>query len=133
MCSDSQISANGTRLGSMKKVYKHKNWLLGVAGSCSGMKEIIDWFFNEMPQDSPRISESCAGIIVDPDGKVFHVEEGLVPYEVDAEFHVQGVGYEVALGALAMGASAEDATRVAIKYHSGCGGKIQKEILKKGK
>lgn len=135
MCSDSQISANGTRLGSMKKVYRNKNWVLGVAGSCSGMQEIVDWFHNGMPVDSPRIAESCAAILVDPSGKVFHVEESLVPYEVDSEFHVQGIGYEIALGALAMGASAEDATKVAIKFHSGCGGKIQKEVLKltKGK
>lgn len=125
MCSDSQISASGIRSGTFKKIHKINGWLVGAAGTCEGMEGIFDWVREGMPEDAAKIGSEAGGILVSPEGKVFHVEDALVPYEVTADFHVQGSAFGIATGALAMGATPEEAVRIAIKYDTGCGGKVQ--------
>lgn len=45
------------------------------------------------------------------------------------EFSAIGIGYPIAMGALEMGATPVEAVKIACKYNSNCGGKIQNEIL----
>lgn len=45
--------------------------------------------------------------------------------EIKAPYHATGSGYQLALGAMAMGSSAEGAVLAAVKHDSGTGGKIK--------
>lgn len=67
--------------------------------------------------------------MISPQGRVLIVETDMVPFDIKADFYAEGIGRELAMGALAMGATAEEAARVAIKYSTGCGGKVQKVVL----
>lgn len=65
------------------------------------------------------------GLIISPDGEVNQIDPAGYPMLVSNPFHAIGAGAEIATGALAMGADAKEAVRLAIKYHTGCGGKIR--------
>ena len=54
----------------------------------------------------------------------FWILSGSEPFQTEAEFHAMGSGCEIALGALAMGASAEKAVEVASVYDQGTGGGV---------
>jgi hypothetical protein len=66
----------------------------------------------------PRIPEKSdfAAIVVYPNGSVVCFTERFLPQPIIAEFHAMGSGDQLALGAMAMGASAEEAVRVACKF-----------------
>jgi hypothetical protein len=129
MCSDSLIQAEGVRTGSGKKITKTKDgWLAGAAGNYSEVSAFLIWAEERNPDEVLKL-KNLGGILVSPEGKVFCIDDDLLPYEVRNDFHVQGSGFEIATGALAMGANAEEAVKVTIKYSTSCGGKIQKVSL----
>jgi hypothetical protein len=49
---------------------------------------------------------------------------------IQTKFHAWGSGMPFAMGALAMGATAEQAAKIAIKYSPYCGGKVQRPTWK---
>lgn len=124
MASDSLI-VHGTRYtGTVKKVTKTKDgWLAGGAGQVSDVNQFLEWAETRDPETPPL--EALNALLVSPKGVVYCVENDLAPYEVKAEFFSEGSGDQIAMGAMAMGASAEEAVKIAIKYNIGCGGKIQ--------
>lgn len=66
-----------------------------------------------------------AGIWIKADGTVSEKYDDSDWFEYDAPFYAIGSGQEVALGALQMGATAEEAVNAAIALSSGCGGKAE--------
>ncbi len=130
MCSDSQVQVGTLRTGTMKKVFKTKDgWLVGGAGDCNEIQRFFKWMEGDRNPDEALKFENMSGIVVSPKGEVFWADSNLDLYSTDVEFAAVGSGEKLAIGAMAMGASAEEAVRVCIKYDTGCGGKIQKVKL----
>ncbi len=130
MCSDSQVQTGTLRTGTMKKVLKTKDgWLVGAAGDCNEIQRFFKWMEGDRNPDEALKFENMSGIVVSPKGEVFWADSNLDLYSTDVEFAAVGSGEKLAIGAMAMGASAEEAVRVCIKYDTGCGGKIQKVKL----
>lgn len=132
MASDSLVNADHVNVGTVKKVTKKAGWLAGGAGNLRDIAlflEIFEESIEEAGEEfiiSPEAKfENLGGIIVSPEGKVWHIEASGYPYQVEDDFHVNGIGYEIAIGAFEMGATAEQAVEVAIKRSANCGGPVQ--------
>lgn len=102
--------ADGTRVGLVSAVVglpeKYLAWLAGGA----------------KPEDWSGDKPDLRCLMVKPDGAVFLADEGLTfSGPIDCQVYAIGSGAEFALGAMAAGASAEEAVRVACRYDPHCG------------
>lgn len=109
--------------------------LIGCSGRSAVCREVCDWIANGADPEKRPAAESEGNFIalhVRPDGKVFRIEHDMKPYESVTEFNAIGAPFEFALGALAAGASAEDAVRLTIKYSIDAAGEVQTERMQTG-
>lgn len=79
--------------------------------------------------DKPSLGESFYGLVVESDRTIRIYDQRLGWFKLAAPFHAIGSGHELAIGAMAAGASAIEAVKIAIQYESGCGGPIQVEVV----
>jgi 20S proteasome alpha/beta subunit len=70
-----------------------------------------------------------AAVWIKPDGSVWRLDSILYPYESAGPYDAAGASETFMLGALAAGASAEQAVRLAIKHTDGAAGDVQVERL----
>lgn len=124
------INLGGVNVGTGKKIHKSKDgYLLGAAGSFGAISMFFDWFDDD-DEDKPPLEslkvESLDAIIINPMGKIALLDSGGWPMDIKAPFYSLGSGADIALGAMAAGADAVEAVRIAIKYNTTCGGAIQK-------
>lgn len=109
-------------------------YLLGAAGSYGTISMFFNWFQDD-DEDKPGLGElkleQFEGIIVHPEGDVVVLDPTGFPMEIDAPFHTLGSGSGIAHGAMAQGASAIEAVKIAIKWVPSCGGAVQSVRLKK--
>lgn len=132
LASDSAIFADTIVVGTIRKITKEAGWLAAGAGNARDMALFLDTFEANIEEAEEEFAissdaklENLAGIIVSPKGEVYHIDSGGYPYQCDAEFHAGGIGEPMAMGALAMGATAEEAVQVCIDYSAYCDGAIQ--------
>lgn len=88
----------------------------------------FDWFQDDDPERPPLAAlklEGFSGIIVSPEGVIAHIDASGYPMEIDAPFYALGIGADIDIGALEMGATSQEAVKAAIKWSANCGGKIQ--------
>jgi ATP-dependent protease HslVU (ClpYQ) peptidase subunit len=132
MASDSATSSDCLNLASMRKITRTPNGtLVGAAGSAYYIHMFLEWAekgFN--PKKKPPAPDDFTGFIVHPDERAFFIESDLVFYPVSAPFFSLGSGADVALGAMAAGATAIKAVQIAIDYCHACKGPIQVFHLK---
>lgn len=128
MAADRLITSNGIRRGHSKKIFKAANGaLIGVSGSAGLADRFVSWIGDGgREEERPRIPEGSDlfAIVAYPEGEVAVFSERLVPQVIEAPFAATGSGNEIALGAMAMGASAERAVAVAIEFDAYSGGTI---------
>jgi ATP-dependent HslUV protease subunit HslV len=120
--------------GRYVKVFKNeKGWLYGSCGT-SGPIEEFNRFMSGVvasidPKKLPRGDYN--GLVVSPNGDVFDIDRGYIEkLPSTIPYYVVGSGRKVALGALFMGASAEQAVRAAIEHDASTGGEVDVVLLK---
>lgn len=98
--------------------------VLAVTGCITGSLIMMDWYKNGAdPEKWPKIQETddwCRMVVATRDG-VFEYERHPVKIALEERFYAWGGGREVALGALAMGATAEQAVLIASKFDTNTG------------
>lgn len=113
-------------LGHTHKIARrHDGALMGGAGLISLLQATLDEFvaIDDLDDlDGPE-SDEIELMIAYPDGTVSDVE-GDERTLLHPEFDAVGCGSEFAMGAMAAGATAEQAVAVAIERHMGCGGDV---------
>ena len=120
MACDSSVVHGGTRIHSIKKIWRVGNGLVGGAGTIGDLIRFVEWL-----RDGAIESEFTAGdyhaITVDPSGKL-RAWEGIYPDPLDIsdEYCAVGAGRDHALGAMFAGADARTAVRAAIRYDQSC-------------
>lgn len=126
LAADRLRTAGSMRDGETRKVWKtSKGELVGACGSTAICESFRDWVKAGMCGESPfhGKKDSGNGLVVWPNGQMkCWGSEG--PWAVRAPFYSLGTGYEIALGALQMGADAAKAVRCAIKHDTASGGKV---------
>ena len=102
--------------------------LAGAVGSATFAEKLLRWARLGRQGDPPKgedTADRCdRGVVIEADGRIT-VYEGDGSFTLDAPFFAMGSGRELALGAMAMGASAERAIEVASRLDVYTGSEIQ--------
>lgn len=120
---DSQITAEGARLPYIiDKVWIADGKIYAFAGDVGVMDKIIEWHrAGAVAEGYPKGSWSL--LVLRRRGASVYTDDAPFASKVQAPFAI-GSGTAYALGALAAGASAFDAVRIAAKYDTHTGGKV---------
>lgn len=129
LAADTRCTIAGASSGSINKIARrYGGALAGAAGNAVYNFAFLEWFvLNDEKVDPPKAQRTDdsidRGIIFFPDGRI-HVYEPDGKFMIKAEYHALGSGTDVALGAMFMGATAEQAVRAAILHDNGTGGEV---------
>ena len=133
MASDSIITDGCDIVGSVAKIKKVKGYLIGACGD----GDVAAWFLDNFTPDiitkkhriAPPVSmtkeDEFEGIIVTPKGKIYLYTSKFMLLPISAKYIATGSGQPIALGAMAVGASAIEAIKVCIKHDKNSGGRVQ--------
>ena len=122
-----RMGENGSTLSTVKKLWplKKQGGAFAVCGSLSQGLALKRWVEGGMKEDKfpfVKEGESWTHLIVAlPKKSVMLFENSPDAIEVLDSFAAWGIGREVALGALQMGASSIVAVEIASKWAAGCG------------
>jgi hypothetical protein len=134
MAADTAIYAGETLQGQVSKIARSPSGALAAASGRATLCEGFLRLFREGKIDEDWrpvvIGDAQFGaVVVEPDGSIWQLDEtGRHP--VRASFYTEGSAGPILSGAMAAGASAEEAVEIAIRYDAHCGGEIQVERLK---
>lgn len=120
MAADSGCFNDGLYEGEVDKIWMLPAvGMLGCCGEYGAILKVVEWLMKGgEPARKPRLSRESAfaGLLVKLDGEVMHYQLGLRPLRIAADFHAIGSGREIAIGAMATGASAVRAVEIACHY-----------------
>lgn len=119
----------GPTKGTVTKIFRHGDCLVGIAGNLSVGMETLEWFkAGAVPADYPaanRVDRSEGGgaslFVIRPDGTAWKYESTPVPWKFDSAFCAVGSGDESALVAMHCGKSAREAVEIVCRFNTGCG------------
>lgn len=124
LAADSLMTCNGLRDDYRQKIFRVGKVLVGGSGSSATCLKFRDWVAAGMQGESPFSgSDGGNGIVVSEAGLVCWGSSGPTPI-INSSFYSLGSGYEIALGAMDQGASAEEAVRAAIRWDTRSGGDV---------
>lgn len=122
LAADTLATNGGTVTGHFTKVQRLADGrLAALLGRHGHAMRLLKWI--EAPGDAEQPEGDCAVVVVSADG-VRCYEDGSVEHSSDAPFKAFGSGGDIALGAMAAGASAEEAVRIACDWDTCTGGAI---------
>lgn len=126
LAADSQVTYEGTSDSTMTKIARNAlGDLCGASGSACYMYAFLRWFEGGEKGEAPTPTENDGGIVVRTDGTIECYEHpGPCPFTVTAKAYAVGSGRKLALGAMAFGASAEEAIKVAAQFDIYTSGKV---------
>jgi len=120
IAADSAIYDGTVHIGSVAKLHKIKHGIFGGAGIMRELCIMRKWIeddeaplFNNSPDSLKDITAS--GLLLIPNKKIICFE-GTSVFDIAASFQAVGSGTQIAIGAMAMGATAEQAVRIACEY-----------------
>lgn len=123
---DTQITGNGTRMGFATKIGRRNGILYGASGSLSIAQDFLAWVAGGMVGEPPSMSGPFDGygngmVAWGPHVVTFN-RCGIDV--IRAPYFAIGSGWELALGAMAAGKSAEQAIKIAMLHDTHTGGKV---------
>ena len=135
MAADSAVWSDGVLVGHHPKISRVNGCLVASCGLAANKNVLVRWAkegdFDATPYWGSTKSEEMAGLVVLPDGVVLHWSSDPDPdRDIASPFFAIGCGGPVALGAMAAGASAAEAVRIATMFAAYCAGEVQVERLK---
>lgn len=102
-----------------------KNGVLWAAtGDAAWCKSFRDWVATGMAGDAPKADEESGGIIFAPGNTIIVFHRNGVEQREGLPFWADGSGQDYALGAMQVGATAEEAVRAAAAWDHHTGGEI---------
>lgn len=125
LAADSQ-STTGTVRGTAHKIAKNNaGFVIAGCGSYAVISAWIAWVLSGLPPEAqPSGVEDSTVLIVDPKGRARLFADAAVAQPLPRKQWAIGSGSDLALGAMAMGADARTAVKVAAKFDVYTGGKI---------
>lgn len=125
LAADSLTTSNGLRDSLAQKIHRVGPLLIGGAGVSALCIRFVEWVQAGMKGNSPWHGEDGGNsFIVMPDDTIL-VFGANGPWKVETDFYALGSGEQLALGAMAFGASAEQAVECAIRFDVFSGGPIR--------
>lgn len=119
--------------GSKTKVHQieggeRDGWIVGIStNNVGGDALLLDWLQRgaPLPQTSDLKPDQFIILALDPSGGLHLANDNLsFSGPIESEFYAIGSGADFALGAMAVGASAEESIRVASRFDAHTGGEV---------
>ena len=125
MSADSSCWIDNSEVTKIKKIYRIKGGLVGVAGDVHSIALFIKWIKDGCEEDEFPDGSSLEAIVVNPFGRVT-LYEGMAhcPVIHKGPYIAIGAGTDFAMGAMFAGGTAEMAVRAAIKHNAKCSGPV---------
>lgn len=123
LAADSMALNSWNILGAKGKIDRRGDILFGASGRSSAIcRKFVDWGRRGFVGDPPQMSyeadlDACGFIVPEADRIIMWTKDG--PNEFRAPFFAFGSGGEFATGALAAGASPQEAIRIAARFDLG--------------
>lgn len=132
MAADSQAGCGTTRRGETQKIFRVGPYVVGFSGALGHALRFLKWVEDGMPDARPEIprEDGFRALVAEADGTLLTFDDDLMPQRIDAPFHATGSGVEIALGAMAAGASAEEVVKIAAQFDVYTGGTIRVEQVR---
>jgi ATP-dependent protease HslVU (ClpYQ) peptidase subunit len=126
LAADTQMIQGTSVIGQTVKIVRRKDGVLcGGAGDLAWVQGFQRWFLEGEEGDPPPLDDASKGLIIRPKKPIEMFEEfGAI--EWTSPFVAIGSGKEFALGAMYVGATAEQAVRAAMVLDPFTGGKVMK-------
>lgn len=116
IAADRQVTANGIVVGQVTKILRIGSILVGGCGASGLCQRFVAWVAAGMHESCPPMvmgEDKACGILFWNDICVTFLNTEGIPDYCHAPYHAYGSGSEIARTALAMGASPEEAIRIA--------------------
>lgn len=128
LAADSAFVQEDMMFGTAEKIWRRQDGTLvgghGDAGYCEQFREWVMSGEEGEPPAGPETEDgySC-GLIVRPDCSLeIHTPRGVLPF--NGPYYAMGSGSALAIGAMAFGATAQEAVQIAADHCCWCGGPI---------
>lgn len=124
---------------SFQKIVATDSHLAGISGQADYGAAFLEWVKagcdpKHIPLSATKTTGDIDAFVVDASGNVTAYGQDMMPLSLGRpKFYAVGSGWAFAIGAMAMGASAEQAVRIAAKFDTATGGKIVTRRLKRAK
>lgn len=123
LAADSRATGDGGILNVRKMFNLPDGRVIACCGELSSAMEFVE-AIRKGTVEKFRAKGSFDAMVMLPSGSLVIYEKGRVAIPVQEKFYAMGSGGMVALGAMAMGASAEQAVKIAARYDCYTGGKV---------
>lgn len=124
LAADSQATGGGIKDCSIVKLARNERGdLCAAAGDAGFISRFLGWFIGGEKHDVPDRGDGNEGVIIRADGSITGFDKG-GDYLVIAPYYAVGSGRQLALGAMAAGATAAQAVEAAIKHDVYSGGPV---------
>lgn len=120
LAADTLLTADGIVAGHAAKIWRHGMLLLGGAGSTIWTEKFRTWVDGGLQGDQPMTKDEGNWFVIEPTGRtVVWCDDG--PFIERCPYWALGSGMNIALGAMAAGASAERAVEIACEWDTSSG------------
>jgi hypothetical protein len=135
---DGIMAADGAQyMGSMRVSRMEKiiclpgGELFAATGPAGYIQRLHNWLRGAVPGPMPRTDdEGFSGLLISPLGLVQAIDCFGELFPMEAPWLAIGYPDAFARGCMAGGATAEQAVRLCLEHHDGCGGPVQVEALR---
>jgi hypothetical protein len=130
LVADSQL-ISGHNITEGIKIFRLKNReVAAIFANFTAALHLLEWYTDgadahDWPAAQQRHSTDYGGLVVAREGRLWQYECSPVPCELLEPYAAFGSGREYALGAMAMGADARLAVKIAARFDPATGGKIR--------
>lgn len=126
LAADSQCTTGGLKCRAVKIVKSPSGFLAAGTGDLNSILPWLRWVRRGLrPEEQPEsLNSKSTIVIVDPRGRAHTFEGAAVRTPLLEKFWAFGSGAELALGAMAMGADARTAVKVACKFDVYTSGRV---------
>lgn len=107
-----------------KKLFKVNGAWIAFAGNSQNCAVALQWFKDGMPKERPPLADNFSAFMWDG-RRLVRYECALVPMPQNVDFAAGGSGIDVALGALAAGADAAQAVKIAARFDPFTNSRVQ--------
>lgn len=115
-----------------QKISKIRGDIIGCEGNDSYITQFLEWYQQGRdPEKRPENIESgeFGAVVLTGEGRLIKYFAECYPIEHNSEFITLGSGGEIAVGAMAQGASPYEAVRTASQFNVWTGGEIVEERI----
>lgn len=104
-----------------EKLFRVRGMLVGVCGEDKGIGRLIDFLRSGGGDPDEWDFDDASALVLCPKRGILHFDQNGRPDRVKEPFFAIGAGASAALGAMEVGASAEEAVAAACRWNTNCG------------